>query len=524
LRLRKYDLEFEKMNEVWCDVPQSIQLSQSHRDWRRVSTEMSPPPWGGGDLKSTFLSALTCRTQAWMGHANRHPVPLNVGDQFLMAEGIEVGKRAWNIFPDGQYGGNVALTQQLIHDQNVPVIFEAAFHIDGYAAKADVLRRKGDAWELIEVKASVNEHVEFVNDMAYTAMVLHRAGVTISKASLMLLSRDYRLGMSDSDLFTLTERTDQVLSSAAQLVAKWDEVKEFIGSNERPDPQLILECRNCPYFGKDCIGNGVENHIFDLPRLSHTKFCQLQDIGVQTIDAIPDDFELTEIQERVRDCVVKAEPVVGGGLTNVLAAIQWPAFYLDFETVKTAIPLYPDVAPHEDVVTQYSLHVCSTPGQVTSHHEFLADPSRDCRRELAERLLHDLRGDGSIIVHHAQMETGVICGLADLLPDLRDALMLLLPRIVDLERIIIDHFNHPDFGGRTSIKAVLPALVPDMSYEGMEIGDGFAAVAAFAKLARGEFEGEEAERMKRDLLSYCELDTMAMVRVHERLLAYAGAD
>src|SRR5262249_43122684 len=140
--------------------------------------------------------------------------------------------------------------------------------------------------------------------------------------------------------------------------------------------------------------------ILNLPRLSRKTFDSLKRQNITTIPRIPADHRLTDAQRRVRQAVVSRKPVFSKpGLAQFLKQVVWPAFYLDFETVKTALPLYPGVKPHEQVVTQYSIHVCRAPGKVIEHREFLADPLRDSRRELAERLLDDLAGDGRIIVY-----------------------------------------------------------------------------------------------------------------------------
>ncbi len=185
----------------------------------------------------------------------------------------------------------------------------------------------------------------------------------------------------------------------------------------------------------------------------------------------------------------------------------------------TAIPLYPDLAPYAQLPTQYSIHKCSEPGHVTAHSEYLADPSRDCRRELAERLIADLKGAGSIIVY-TSFEKTIINGLARLYPDLAADLNLLIGRLVDLEAIIKKNFYHPSFHGRTSIKRTLPVLVPEMSYDGLDIGDGFTAMSVFALMAFDKYDDDEAETLKKQLLVYCKQDTLAMVKLHEQLVAY----
>ena len=188
--------------------------------------------------------------------------------------------------------------------------------------------------------------------------------------------------------------------------------------------------------------------------------------------------------------------------------------------MKSAIPLYSGVAPHEQIVTQYSVHVCRAPGDVSDHRQFLADPARDCRRELAERLLEDLEHRGSIIVY-SSFEKTMLGNLAQRFPDLRTRLKRCIGRLFDLERTFREHVCHPACRGRTSIKFTGPALT-DITYDGFDIGDGDTAMARFARMVRGEIVGDEAESIRRALLEYCRQDTYAMVRLHEELVRYAG--
>ena len=210
---------------------------------------------------------------------------------------------------------------------------------------------------------------------------------------------------------------------------------------------------------------------------------------------------------------------VGENLNSELAAIEFPAYYLDFETVMTALPLYPDIAPYTQIPTQYSIHKCSGVGEVVDHLEFLSDPSCDCRKNLAEQLIHDLGDKGSIVVY-SNFEKTIINSLAKLYPDLAKVLNLIINRFVDLNAVILKNLCHPDFHGSTSIKVTLPVLVPQLSYDDLEIRDGDTAVATFAYLALGKFIGNEAELAKKNLLKSCERDTLAMVELHRQLSKY----
>ena len=87
--------------------------------------------------------------------------------------------------------------------------------------------------------------------------------------------------------------------------------------------------------------------------------------------------------------------------------------------------------------------------------------------------------------------------------------------------VIRDGYYHPDFHGSLSIKQVLPVLVPDMTYDDLGIRDGLTASAQFARMAQGRCDEGEARALRQDLETYCHQDTLAMVRLHEKLLELA---
>ncbi len=471
--------------------------------------------------KELFLTALSCPALAWLTNTGQYTKPISASDKFNMEEGLEVHRRAKALFPDGHSIGftdiltAVAETDKLMADKKTSVIFEATFVFGNFVTRADILKREGTGWKILEVKSSVNVKDELIDDMGYTVMVAKKAGLEVTACSLLLISRDFRLGMSDEKLFIETDHTKEVLARAKEFTDCCDTVSQKLSQDKKPKPELKKDCKGCAIF-EECCGQGIKNHIFDLPRLHKTKFSSLVDLDILSIEDIPDDFELTDNQIKVRTAVKSGKPIMTNGLKDALSSISYPAYYLDFETTHTAIPLYPDIAPYTQVPVEYSIHQCSAPGQVVEHFKYLADPSRDCRRELAENLINDCGNNGTVF-SYSSFEKSIINGLVKLCPEIEDKLQSLLDRLVDLCAIISKYFYHPDFHGSYSIKKVLPVLVSEMTYEHLGISDGGEAMVAFAYLARGKYTDEEAQKVKNDLLEYCALDTLAMVKLQESL-------
>ena len=82
---------------------------------------------------------------------------------------------------------------------------------------------------------------------------------------------------------------------------------------------------------------------------------------------------------------------------------------------------------------------------------------------------------------------------------------------------------HPEFRGKTSIKWVLPALVPALSYKGLAIREGATASETWNAIVTGELEAGEADQARRNLLAYCGLDSLAMVEIWRALLEIVAA-
>jgi len=207
-----------------------------------------------------------------------------------------------------------------MNDPCAAILFEGTFLINGYATKADILIRKPNGWHIIEGKSRVKDSEEFIDDMAYTDMVIDSCGINISEVSLLLVSRDFRLRMENENLFIEIDHTSEVLEKVELFKPYWEQIEEITKRSSKPEPELRFECRKCELF-KECLGQGVENHIFDIPRLSQSKFDRLMESGITCIEDIPDDFPLTENQDKVRKCIQTNNQFIGEGLRAELETI-----------------------------------------------------------------------------------------------------------------------------------------------------------------------------------------------------------
>lgn len=440
-----------------------------------------------------------------------------------MEQGREVGVFARQLFPNGNlvHGPRewmIAHTQELIADDGIGTIFEATFGASTLTAKADVLDRNGDGWHVIEVKSGFSAD-KYVDDLAYTVMVLRSAGIAVRRSSLLLLSRDYRHGDPVHKMFTRVDKTDEVDVRSSEFTEHAPSFVRRVGAEQLPDPVLCSACRACDFFKTKCLGRQYKHTVLELPSLHHTKLKKLSDSAIVDIAAVPDDLQLNDLQQRVRTAATSGSLFVSPGLGQELGAIDWPCHYLDFETMASALPIYEGHGCHRQVLTQFSVHHHKGLDAELRHSEFLADAEQSQEMLLAERLIEALGTEGAIVVY-SNFEDLRIKALISQFPTLAGALEAIRKRLVDLQRIIKKHVYHPDFAGKFSLKKVVPALVPGVAYEELEIADGDSASATFARMARGEIENVAETR--ESLLAYCKTDTLVMVKLHKILVGMAA--
>ena len=451
--------------------------------------------------------------------------------QALFDSGTEVGVLARQGFPGGllieapynEHSSAVASTVNALEDTLIPAIYEAAFSFKGIRIRVDILSRNGDGpFDLVEVKSTTSVKPEHIPDAAIQLHVLEGSGIPIRNVFLQHIDNTYVYEGGPYDLgrlFRLEEITDQsrtfLTSVPGSLTRMWD----VLHSDEVPTIEIGPQCTRpyrCPFYGF-CRQGLPEHHVEQLPRARPDFIDKLRTAGIQDIGDIPPEFPgLTANQRRVRDSVATRRPYVGPELGNVLSKVTYPLHFLDFETFNPALPIYPGTRPYQVIPFQWSLHVRDSDGKL-SHASFLHDGRDDPREAFSQSLLDAIGPEGTILVYSSYEQT-IIERLADEFPQHQEQLLALPPRFMDLLPVVRTHCYHPDFHGSYSIKAVLPALVPDMTYSDLEIQEGSLASVYFSRMIAPDTEVAERERVRSALLAYCERDTFAMVRVLDALL------
>jgi predicted RecB family nuclease len=484
--------------------------------------------------KSKYLSGLQCQKRLYLEiHAPTLASAPDEQTQAILDMGTEVGELARRRFPGGvlvtadHRHPTEALRQTaaLLADPAVSAIFEGALEYDRVLVRVDILERVAsasggpDAWRLIEVKSSSRTKDVHISDLAIQAHVLRRAGLSLDGTWLMHINTQYVYPGGPLDvtqLFSLQDLSAQVAALEPDVAPRLARMKTML---QAPLPPAIEPGSHChqPYdcpFWDHCTKEKPARWIYHLPGNAQTVE-RLARQGVETIDAIPPDVKLTSLQRRVKDDV----EWVDARLTDALSSVRFPVHHLDFETFMPAIPKFPMTRPYQTIPTQWSNHIEMEGGQVR-HEAYLCRDPDDPREEFAVTLLESLGREGSICVY-SDYERTVLQRLADALPSLRADLTQAMARLWDLLTIVKAHYYHPAFAGSFSIKSVLPALVPDLSYADLEIREGGTAARAYQQMVFEETDWVEKERLRDALLQYCERDTLAMVAVRKALAARA---
>ena len=481
--------------------------------------------------KTRYQAGLQCPLRLW--HTCYNPdlaSETSPVQQAIFDTGHEVGRLATQRYPGGvfieedhlHHHEAVKSTLVAMEDPKVRAIYEAGFLYDDVRVRADILQRQENGkWDLIEVKSSTRVKEEYYPDVGIQYYVLKGAGLDINRVLLMHLNNQYVYDGKELDLeglFSSSDLTEAALAYQEKIPETLAELKEMLASANPPEIVPSKHC-NRPHgcdFWEHCTKGMPEHWVIQLSGIGQNRLDELQGLGIDDIGDIPEQFPLTAIQDRIRACVANKEAYIGPELRHELQGFQHPIHFLDFETLGLAIPRYAGTRPYQGIPFQWSDHILHRNGKI-EHREYLCEEDKDPREEFTRTLLDVLGRKGSILTY-TNYEKGIIEGLAENLPKHGKALLAILDRLVDLYKIIKNNYYHPKFHGSFSLKSVLPAIIPEMSYNSLNVQEGQEAGIEYMRMLDPSTPIEEKEKIKEDLLEYCGRDTLAMVRIREALL------
>lgn len=492
--------------------------------------------------KSQYCEGLQCPKILWMGK--------NLPDEFDTSttndEVLSVGKAVGDI-AKGYYGEYAEIpyssdinkmvyeTQRHLH-AGTPVLAEATFVYGNLICMVDILRNTANGNEVTEVKSStfsIDETADkvkeiYLHDMSFQVYVLKNCGLSIERVSIMQINSaySYRVSLNTSSMSVLTDCTEIVMRLQADVEARIDEMLYIATQTTEPINNIGSRCEK-PYvcgYRDWCFKQLPKNNVFQIGwgmwgskkdaayNAGHITFADVIKAGVKLNDKQKRQVltELYNLPPHIDKAAIKA----------FLETLRYPLYHLDFETFQQAIPQWNGVSPYEQIPFQYSLHVQNEPCGSTVHKEFLGKEGIDPRRDIAERLCADIPMNACTIAYNMSFEKSRIKALSALFPNLSKHLMSIHDNMVDLAQPFQSGVYYcREMGGSYSIKSVLPALCPgdpELDYKSLPlIHNGSEAMTAYATLH--EQPPEKVAEIRTALLAYCRLDTLAMVKILEKL-------
>jgi hypothetical protein len=481
--------------------------------------------------KSKLLALRQCPKRLWMEIHRPELREDSASTQASYQVGHQVGDIAQRIY-DPQGLGAVIDMQSEGFDrafersgellQATQPIFEAGFSAGGALAFADVMlpaEQDGrQVWHMVEVKSSTSVKDYHRDDVAVQAFVARSAGVALKSISLAHIDSSWTYP-GNGDYSGLLKENDLT----AEAFSRTEEVKIWIAQAQlvstspvEPAIEIGAHC-DAPFacgFYDYCSRNEPkpEYPVYWLPYIG-AKARELATQGVIELRDVPDEL-LNAKQQRVKNHTLTNTVFFdAAGAAADLAPHSLPAYFLDFETIRFAVPIWKGTRPYQQNTFQFSLHTVSESGQL-DHREFLDLSGADPSERFAHALIAACGATGPVHVYNAGFEMTRIDELATRYPHLSAPLLAINARVVDLLPVARERYYHPSQQGSWSIKKVLPTVVPELRYDALDgVQDGGMAMEAFMEAIQPDTCTERKNQIEQQLLAYCKLDTYAMVRL-----------
>ncbi|MEJ5261320.1 MAG: DUF2779 domain-containing protein [Ignavibacterium sp.] len=481
--------------------------------------------------KSSFIRGIQCEKHLYLYKYHYDEMDeISEMQKAIFKRGIEVGKLAQQLFPGGvdlspeshsDYEQSLIRTKECLTSSQT-VIYEAAFQTDEVLSVADILLNENDGLKIYEVKSSTSVTDVYLIDAALQYWVITKSGYKVKDFSIIYINNQYvRFGELDlNQLFKVESVLDEIIPMQSRIEENIIRLKNVLKQNEIPNIDIGEHCYS-PYicgFYNYCRKHIPENSVFELSGVHLNEKYELYRQGIISIDDISDDFKLPRSVKIQVDVFKNGKELIDTeGIKNFLKDINYPVYFMDFETFQPAVPMFDNSRPYMQIPFQYSLHYLKNKEAELIHYEFLADATGDPRVPFIENLLRDLDEQGDILVYNKSFEIKRLNELAEAFPQYKEKIQKVILRIKDLITPFQKKFYYTnEMKGSYSIKYVLPALVPELNYSDLEINEGGLASLTFESLF-GEKDLEIINNKRKNLLEYCKLDTFAMVKILEKL-------
>jgi hypothetical protein len=448
----------------------------------------------------------------------------------IFKRGTDVGKLAQQLFPNGidaspvspfQYEKAVLLTNDLIAKKQ-KVIYEASFNYSDVLAVADIVVNEKSRLSVFEVKSSTSISETYIRDAALQYWVILNCGYKIQDFSITYINNQYvRKGDLDINELFITESVLKLILP----LQKWVEenvirFKKVLAKRSIPVIDIGEQCYD-PYtcaFYEYCRKHIPENSVFDLSGIHLNKKYDLYRNGIVKLEDIPNDADLSKNARLQLDVYKSKKDLIDKkAIKEFLSDLNYPLYFMDFETFQPAVPMFDNSKPYMQIPFQYSLHYKKNQTSKIEHFEFLAETGADPRIKFVENLLRDTKGQGDILTYNKSFEILRLKEIAEAFPKYKKEIEERISRVKDLMIPFQKKYYYTyKMQGSYSIKYVLPALIPELSYEKLTIREGALASIAIEILFY-ETDLMRIADTRQHLLEYCKLDTLGMVKILEKL-------
>ena len=479
--------------------------------------------------KSTFIKGVQCEKALYLHKFNSELADeISQQQEAIFQTGTNVGILAQELFPGGidasptdytKYFESFKYTQQLI-DEGAEVIYEAGFCFDYVMCFVDILVKKDGRWHAYEVKSSTKVSETHIIDASLQYYIMKNSGLELADISIIHIDNNYvRDGALDLDqLFHSVSVVNQAENNNDYVKNKLLDLHTTLSKDSVPNIDIGTHC-SYPYdcnFKSHCWKHIPEYSIFDLSRLNKKIKWRLYNGRYIEIKDLPTDTKLSDNQKIEIDSYINQKEIINKSkIREFVKSLSNNIYHLDFETYQSAVPPFNGLKPYQQIPFQYSAHYENN-GTI-EHCEFLADPSKDSREAFAKALINDMNKEGDILVYNIGFERGRLNELIRILPKYQAQLEAIIDRMKDLMIPFKEKWYYvPAMKGSYSIKYVLPALVPSLSYDNLEINNGSSASSTYANLHTLS-NLDQINQTRKNLLEYCKLDTFAMVKILEVL-------
>lgn len=476
--------------------------------------------------KSRVLEYLQCPKRLYLSVHHPELKEESADMQARFNVGHQIGEIAQQMYPDGIMIGDerndlsaaLEQTQQVLRDHPDKPIFEATFQYDGLLIRADLLIPDYAGYRMVEVKSSTSVKDYYLPDCAIQSFVTGCAGTRLSRITLMNVNSSfvYEQAGNYQGLLKETDITESI-QPLKENVWLWVRDSRKLLESSMPDIEIGPQCSSpfeCPFYDH-CSAGQPEYPVTLLPGNigSRGTVDMLKTKGYHDLKLVPEGVIKNPVLEKIRRVTASGIAELDYSVEKEMGCLTYPRYYLDFETIQFAVPIWLHTRPFQQLPFQWSCHIEAEDDSL-GHAEFLDLSGEPPMRSFAESLIAALGKEGPILVYNQGFEKGRMRELADHFPDLAPQLVGLIDRVYDLFPTTRQHYYHPAMKGSWSIKSVLPTIAPDLDYKQLgEVQHGGDAQAAFIEAIAPETTSERREEIRQALLEYCKLDTLAMVRL-----------